>query len=31
MVQIVPIIEGRQYEGMPKSVEIGPLIEDESL
>ncbi|CAD8117470.1 unnamed protein product [Paramecium sonneborni] len=31
MIQVVPIKEGRQYEGMPKSMEIGPLQKDESI
>lgn len=31
MIQVVPIKEGRQYEGMPKSMEIGPLECDEAI
>ena len=25
MIQVEPIMEGREYEGMPKSIEIGPI------
>ncbi|KAM3135346.1 hypothetical protein pb186bvf_012504 [Paramecium bursaria] len=31
MIQVVPVIEGRDYEGMPKSFEVGPLQQDPSI
>jgi hypothetical protein len=31
MVQAEPVIEKRDYEGMPKSVEVGPLEMDQHI
>lgn len=31
MIQAEPIIEGRLYDGMPQSVEVGPLEMDQDL
>lgn len=31
MVQVVPSLEGREYEGMPKSCDIGPLEKDQTI
>ena len=31
MVQAVPLVEGREYEGMPKQLEVGPIKMDPAL
>lgn len=31
MVQVEPCIEGREYEGMPKSIEVGPIELDSAV
>lgn len=31
MVQVEPLLEGQVYEGMPKSIEVGPLEMDQHV